>query len=80
METIYLSLRARVAVGTFFMQSPVYPYLKIFVGKVFYITHCISRIKRLTDDGEQSEEANEHRDGEEDHHQGVQLLLVALLD
>ena len=27
METIYLSLRTQVPVGTFFMKSPVYKYL-----------------------------------------------------
>ena len=32
METIYLSLSAHVAVGTFFMKSPVGEILKVKVG------------------------------------------------
>ena len=32
METIYLSLRAQVAVGTFFMESPVFRYYIFIVS------------------------------------------------
>ena len=38
METIYLSLRAHVAVGTFFMKSPVDKNMKIVIdGYELYI-------------------------------------------
>jgi len=36
METIYLSLRAQVAVGTFFMKSPVYVYEEI-ISSIYQI-------------------------------------------
>ena len=38
METIFLSLRAQVAVSTFFMKSPVYPY----VFQSFRANLCVS--------------------------------------
>ena len=38
METIYLSLRAQVAVGTFFMKSPV--GMLDYQGKIIVILQC----------------------------------------
>ena len=40
METIYLSMRAQVAVGTFFMKSPVSIYLSIYIS--IYLSIYIS--------------------------------------
>ena len=40
METIFLSLRAQVAVGTLFMKSPV------FSGKTVYLSNCLEFVRQ----------------------------------
>ena len=49
-ESIYLSLRAQVAVGTFFMKSPVLQLQKALKRRT-HLFNCIIKVAALPKDG-----------------------------
>ena len=47
METIYLSLRAQVALGTFFMKSPVGKNVNMFYQNMNFLKSQTEKVSRL---------------------------------
>ena len=55
MDTIYLSLRAQVAVGTFFMKSPVVQYnYVIYVRLLPFVLESLNLLKMMNPKGARS--------------------------